>query len=126
MTPPSAQVAEAVAVDVPEIPAPAATGPSIQANLWAAAAIVAQAAAVAPPPAVEPVTIVPVPEPVPTAVAAAAPAPQPAPAPEAPINYPIRALVAAQQPPDSINWIMFGSSAAFLAIVLLAIFFGMR
>ena len=42
------------------------------------------------------------------------------------VALPAATTPGARQAPDAVHWIMFGSAAAFLFIVLLAIFFGFR
>ncbi len=117
-------------------PIPAEPDPKLRENLWAAAAMVTAAAAVVPPPPPEPVSIVQVPAPV---AAPSAPSPEAAAKPSAapatvapdeantasPYRVPAH-IAAARQAPDPVHWIMFGSAAAFLGIVWIAIFFGLR
>jgi hypothetical protein len=111
-------------------PKPAETIPNhdLKADLWAAAAIVAKAAEVAPLTRPEPVSVVSMP--VRTQQAAAAEqAPAVAassmPAPGTPISVPAH-VAASRKSPDAILWIMFGSAAAFLFIIWIAIFAGVR
>jgi ribonuclease E len=106
--------------------------PDLKADLWAAAAIVAKAAEATPISRPEPVSIVPVPTRAAQAAPAAAAQPEPpAPAPDAatpagsPYNVPSH-IAAARRSPDAVVWIMFGSAAAFLFIVWLAILVGFR
>jgi len=88
--------------------------------------MISKAAEVAPPPRPEPVTVVPIAAPAPPPPAPA-PVAGPAPADQTPSQYAVPAhIAAARQAPDAVHWIMFGSAAAFLFIVLLAIFFGFR
>jgi len=110
--------------------APAGPDPTLQANLWAAAAMVSKAAEVAPPPHTEPVSVVQV---VPTAAAAAATAAAAAaasadnaPTATSEPGYSVPAEIAAARQPDITHWIMLGSAAAFLFIVWIAIYFGFR
>jgi hypothetical protein len=124
-------LAEAVApvVAAPPLPGP---DPALQADLWAAAAMISKAAEVAPPRHREPVSVVQVAPPPPVAA--------PAPASAAPTGAPPQTsdqqgtspyavpanIAAARQGPDAMHWIMLGSAAVFLFIVWMAIYFGFR
>ena len=121
---PAAVLVEAAVMPEPvAIPAPeAAVAPpdALQNNLWAAAAMVAEAASthVAPVPAPAPAPLplaAPAPEPVPV------PQPAPAPAPEAgPLPVFMTTL---RRVPDSLQWAVFGGTAAFLGVIWVAIWF---
>jgi hypothetical protein len=100
--------------------AQASADAALRANLWAAAEIVAQAAAPTTAMQLEPAAAVPLLPPAPVAAAAPVEA-----LPEAHPAAP--ALIAAVRPRlDPMNWILFGSSAAFLGVVWLAIYFAAR
>jgi hypothetical protein len=99
--------------------------PQLQAELRAVAEAVAKAAEVTPAVPPEPVSSVPVamavpPPPLPTAAESAPPVEG-----EAPYTVPAR-IATARQAPDAFLWIMFGSSAVFLGIVWIAIYFSMH
>ena len=114
----AAVVAEPVAIPAPE--AAVAPPDALQNNLWAAAAMVAEAASthVAPVPAPAPAPLplaAPAPDPLPV------PQPAPAPAPEAgPLPVFMTTL---RRVPDSLQWAVFGGTAAFLGVIWVAIWF---
>jgi serine/threonine-protein kinase len=106
------------------VPDPVSEDAELQANLWAAANIVAEAVVTPTGPAPEPVTVIAIPEPSRSEPAPASPAGSPAADPD--YQIPPALIASARQTPDAVHWIMFGSSAAFLGIVLIAIFFSLR
>src|ERR1017187_7529742 len=121
----AAVTAEAVADPAPAIPQsppqpnPAVAPPdALHHNLWAAAAMVAEAASTHPPP---PSAAAPAPLPL------AAPPPDPVPAPLpvlAPEAGPIPVFMTTlRRVPDSLQWAVFGGTAAFLGVIWVAIWF---
>jgi ribonuclease E len=121
----AAVTAEAVADPAPAIaqsppqPNPAVAPPdALHNNLWAAAAMVAEAASTHPPP---PSAAAPAPLP----LAALPPDPVPAPLPVlAPEAGPIPVFMTTlRRVPDSLQWAVFGGTAAFLGVIWVAIWF---
>ena len=114
---------EAAVIAAAAEPAPAVAPPDALHNtLWAAAAMVAEAASTHPappspaaPPPLPLAALPPSPDPVP----APPPAPQPAPAPVAIPAF----MTNLRHAPDSLQWAFFGGTAAFLGIVWAAIWF---
>ena len=89
---------------------------SLHADLWAAAQLVAAAALAAAPAPLPPA-------PVPVQIVAAEPV-------EPPVTLPLHApppdtkfMTTLRRAPDSLAWAVFGGTAAFLAIILFAIWF---
>src|ERR1039457_673886 len=121
----AAVTAEAVADPAPATahpppqPTPAVPPPdALHNNLWAAAAMVAEAASTHPPP---PSAAAPAPLP----LAALPPDPVPAPLPVlAPEAGPIPVFMTTlRRVPDSLQWAVFGGTAAFLGVIWVAIWF---
>ncbi|MGD0771985.1 MAG: protein kinase [Candidatus Solibacter sp.] len=117
--PPAIPASEAAAAPPP--PDPALAPPdALQNNLWAAAAMVAEAASthVAPVPAAAPAPLplaAPTPDPFPVPQLAPAPVPEAGPLPVF--------MTTLRRVPDSLQWAVFGGAAAFLGVIWVAIWF---
>jgi hypothetical protein len=104
---------EAVAPAIPEVD-PAEE--ELQNKLWAAAEMVAEAASANTTPSLPAA-----PAPMPLAVLPPEPVPAPPPEPEAKAVTPF--MTNLRQAPNSIQWAVFGGTAAFLGVIWVAIWF---